>query len=291
MIKLPISETALNYYMERGYEFSFKEQAHLCYWYTPGLLSRINALKGILEKSDDENLNEDIRKMVDYESAVYARFMVNENNQYIYILKVGRRKIRYYFSSMEKAMSYISHWVWDDYSITKELLSDDCGELGGSIAAVFKYNAEGEIIDYISYDYEFGYVPNDYADFVDKFYNMFLKIDCPFKRGDIVRAPGYTYPLVVLSDTDIFHEKYEAVRSQYGDNAKEMLEYEDNCIPALDYGNDLSVIYTRPFHLEKIDHDDDHSEKFWDTLLEISKMVKCKYDLDKIRNSTLHGGL
>lgn len=32
-----------------------------------------------------------------------------------------------------------------------------------------------------------------------------------------------------------------------------MLEYEDNCTPALDYGNDLLVIYAyvRSFRLEK----------------------------------------
>lgn len=59
------------------------------------------------------------------------------------------------------------------------------------------------------------------------------------------------YPLIVLSDTDIFHEKYKATKSQYGDRGKEMLEYEDNCIPVLDYGNDLLVIYVRSFRLEK----------------------------------------
>ena len=100
MVKLPISETALKYYEETGYKFSWKEQAHFCFRDTPGLLKRVDSLKEILEKSDDEKLNRDIRMMVDYESEAYSKFMENENGRHVYVLKIneydGRTLTRYF---------------------------------------------------------------------------------------------------------------------------------------------------------------------------------------------------
>ncbi len=300
MVKLPISETALKYYEETGYQFSFKEQAHLCYHYAPGLLKRIDALKEILEKSDDEKLNKDISAMVDYEFGIYSKFIDNENGRYIYVLEENYpdgRKLHHYFRSIEKALSYAEgtfHYESQVVEISKVLLIDDFDDTEDSIASKLKYNANGEIIEYCSWEYEDDYEPGEYVDFINRFDNMFMKIDCPFELGDIVISPDHIDPLIVLSDKDIFHKKYEATKMQYGDDVKTMLEYTDNCIPVLEYNpvngipvlddkNGLSVTYIRPFLLEKIDHNEGYNEEFWDMLLIISKMVKCKYDLDTIR--------
>ncbi len=308
MVKLPISESVLKYYEETGYMFSWKEQAHFCYRGTPGLLKRIDCLKEILEKSDDEELNKDIRMMIDYESGVYAKFMQNENNQYIYIIEIedkySGRKYHRIFRSIEKAMIYADQDMLGDYKISKELVIDDYEIELNLFPAKFEYNADREIIDYSSSEYEDDYNPDEHEPFECRFDNIFMKIDCPFERGDIVMSPEHTHPLIVLADRDVFHKKYEAAKSQYGDRVKFMLDYEDNRIPVLDcynsfphsrhsksfiynkdYHNDLSVVYRRPFLMEKIEHNEHYSEGFWNTLLYASEMVKCRYDMDAIGSS------
>lgn len=308
MVKLPISETALKYYEETGYQFSWKEQAHFCFRETPGLLKRVDRLKEILEKSDDEKLNKDIRTMTAYESDAYSRFMENEDGRHIYVLQINEpdgRRLKRYFRTAQQAISYHKTSVGFTFQVNeiqKVLLMDDCDEFEDNLfPATFKFNADGEIVDYSSSkcgdDYDF-----DIDEFESRFDNIFLKIDCPFERGDIVMSPEFSYPLITLADRDVFHKKYEATKSQYGDRVKIMLDYDDNRIPVLDcynslphpfhhkrfspyeegYHNDLSIVYRRPFQMEKVDHNKRYSEEFWQALLEASKMVKCRYDMDAV---------
>lgn len=313
MVKLPISETALKYYEETGYKFSWKEQAHFCFRDTPGLLKRIDSLKEILEKSDDEKLNKDIRMMIAYESDVYSKFMENGDVRHIYVLHINEpdgRRPTYYFRTAQQAMLCSNAnmgFTFQINEIKKVLLMDDCNDFDDLVLASFKFNANGEIIDYSSseceddYDYDF-----DIDECDDRFDNIFLKINCPFERGDIVMSPESSYPLIVLSDRDIFHKKYEATKKQYGDSVKYMLDYDQNRIPVLDcynslphpfhykeffrgkdYKNELSIVYRRPFQMEKIEnieHMKHCSEKFRNALLDVSKRVKCRYDMDDVES-------
>jgi hypothetical protein len=298
MVKLPISETALKYYEEAGYKFSWKEQAHFCFRVTPGLLKRVDSLKEILEKSDDEKLNRDIRMMVDYEYEAYSKFMENENGRHVYVLKINEydgRTLTRYFRTAQQAMSCHKANVNFTFQINeiKKVLHN-------LFPATFKFNADGEVIDYSSTECESDY-DFDIFEFESRFDNIFLKIDCPFERGDIVMSPEFSYPLIVLADRDIFHKKYEATKSQYGDLARRMLDYEHNRIPVLDcynsllhpfhhksffydedYKNELSIVYRRPFQMERIDHNKGYSEDFWNVILDASKMVKCRYDMDAV---------
>lgn len=278
MVKLPISETALKYYEETGYQFSWEEQAHFCFRETPGLMKRVDRLKEVLEKSDDEKLNKDIRTMIAYEADAYSKFMENENGRYVYVVQINYpdgRTLTRYFRTAQLAMSCSNanmSYTFQTNKIMKVLL-DGCDVGDDLFPATFKFNADGEIIEYSSSecggDYDF-----DIDEFESRFDNIFLNIDCPFERGDIVMSPEFSYPLIILADRDVFHKKYEATKNQYGDKVRIMLDYEDNRIPVLDcynslphpfhhkrfspfeegYHNDLSIVYRRPFQMEKINH-------------------------------------
>ena len=155
MVKLPISETALKYYEEAGYKFSWKEQAHFCFRVTPGLLKRVDSLKEILEKSDDEKLNRDIRMMVDYEYEAYSKFMENENGRHVYVLKINEydgRTLTRYFRTAQQAMSCHKANVNFTFQINeiKKVLHN-------LFPATFKFNADGEVIDYSSTECESDY--------------------------------------------------------------------------------------------------------------------------------------
>lgn len=139
MVNLPISKTALKYYEDIGYKFSFKEQAHLCYHYAPGLLERIDLLKKILVESDDEELNKNIQEIINYEFGCYSKFMDNEDNLHIYVLESDSydgRKRRCYFRSIGQALSYAERnidWESQINAIHKVLLldgNDDLDKIG-----------------------------------------------------------------------------------------------------------------------------------------------------------------
>lgn len=292
MEKLPISETALIYYEETGYKFSYKEQAHLCYRYIPGLLERNKALREILEESDDEELNKDIRMMAEYEINAYRMFMDNKEGKCVYTLEIICRhsEHRYIFTTMEAAVAFVDRWVLDDYTIGKKRLFDGCDETDSDNLSTFtfKRGEPDEIIEYWSAEYDdvFNYDPREHGPFEERFDNIFMNVDCPFELGDIVKAPDKCYPVIVLCDRNIFHERYEEVRKHDWGNIIMTLDYEDNLIPVLDYRNDFSITYVRPFDLEKINpNKEDFSKSFCDDLSYISKMVRCKFNMDTIKTS------
>lgn len=110
-----------------------------------------------------------------------------------------------------------------------------------------------------------------------------MNVDCPFDLGDIVISPESCYPVIVLSDRNIFHDRFEAVQRQDWGNVIMILEYEDNLIPVLDCKNDFSTFYVRPFDLEIFDPRGHFSEQFCDDLFYTSKMVKSRFNIDKIK--------
>ena len=289
MVKLPISETALKYYEEIGYKFSFNEQAHLCYRYTPGLLERNDVLRQILKESDDKELNEDIKMLIDYGSNIYNMFMDNKDNKCVYYLRTLTTdwQLNVMFRTIEGAMDYVERYVHTDYKIDKIRLADDCdiNAIDYRSTLVFKRGDPDEIVDYQSaeYDEHDEYDPDEHGPFEERFDNMFMNVDCPFELGDIVIVPERYFPVIVLSDRNIFHDRYEATQRQDWGNVIMTLEYEDNLIPALDCGNDFSIIYVRPFDLEKFNTRGHFSEQFCDDLFYASKLVKSRFNMDKIK--------
>ena len=299
MIKLPISETVLKYYEETGYKFSYKEQAHLCYRYIPGLLERNDALREILKESDDEDLNEDISMLIEYDSNIYNMFMDNKDNRCIYFLKADDWQPGFgmMFRTAGEAMDYAGENVYADYKIDKIPLYDsrsidDDGRRVSTL--IFKKGDPDAIIDYWSLEYEDDYDPKDHGPFEERFDNMYMNVDCPFERGDIVVRPDTSYPVIILTDRNIFHDRYEAAESLDWHNVTKgvdvimKLDYDDNLIPVLDYHNDFSVIYVRPFDLEKFEPKGHFSESFCENLFYISKMVKSRFNMDKIESEIEH---
>lgn len=67
MIKLPMSDYVSDYYKKQGIEFTFRQQAHFCWAYNDLLKDRMELVKKILEISDDEKLNAEIRERIEYE--------------------------------------------------------------------------------------------------------------------------------------------------------------------------------------------------------------------------------
>ena len=78
MVKLPISDYVANYYKEQGIEFTLRQQAHFCWCYNDLLDNRLNSLKEILEVSDNQKLNTEIRERIAYEEKAYECFMTGQ---------------------------------------------------------------------------------------------------------------------------------------------------------------------------------------------------------------------
>ncbi len=287
MIKLPISEAALKFYEEIGYEFSYKEQAHLCYNYIPGLLERNDALRELLKESDDQELNKDIQMLIDYGSNIYKMFMDNNDNKCVYYLRTLTTdwQLNVMFRTIEGAMDYVERYVHTDYKIDKIRLADDCDINADDYMStlVFERGDPDIIIDYKSAEYKDDYDPSEHGPFEERFDNMFMNVDCPFELGDIVVDPKSYYPVIVLSDRNIFHDRYEKVKSLDWDDIIIDLWYKDNLIPVLDFKDDFSIRYVRPFDLEKFFPRGGFTEDFCRDLAFISKMVKSRFNLDKIK--------
>ena len=108
MVRLPMSDDAASYYKEQRIEFTFRQQAHFCWAYDPLLKDRMKSLREILEISDDERLNMEIRQRLAYEEEIYARFMANDMDGCIYVVHPDDEN-EYedgYFRSAQSAIAY-----------------------------------------------------------------------------------------------------------------------------------------------------------------------------------------
>ena len=70
-----MSDYVSDYYKKQGIEFTLRQQAHFCWAYSELLKDRMGLLKEILEISDDEKLNAEIRERMEYEEKAYDCFM------------------------------------------------------------------------------------------------------------------------------------------------------------------------------------------------------------------------
>lgn len=232
--------------------------------------------------------------LIEYGSGIYNLFMDNKDNTCVYYLKTltSDWQLNVMFGTIEGAMEYVRKYVYTDYEIDKIRLSDDCNLDDPTYRSelTFKRGNPDEIIEYGSAEYEDDYDPDKYGPFEERFDNMFMNVDCPFELGDIVIEPEKFYPVIVLSDRNIFHDRYETVKGLDWDNIIIELDLEDNLIPVLDYQDDFSIRYVRPFDLEKFVPRGGLSESFCKDLSYISRMVKSRFNMDKIKMYVTHSG-
>lgn len=280
MVKLPISDYVADYYKEQGITFTFRQQAHFCWFYQDLLQDRLNSIKEILKISDDEKLNTEIRERIAYEEKAHECFMTGQEGC-IYIVRPDGRK-EYdeteYFLSAERAVSYgirhcdngfevIKRWLFDrnPEGLSEETEGDEPGNVN-EILSWYRFTPEGDILYGGSYEYIEPFDEEDY----DRFENMFLYIKSPFGLGDIVMGPDWERPQVVSTDHDCFMEHYDRQKA-FGYTVFEGFE---NIIRTdlVNVDGSLDYAHTVPFHLWKIDSWED--KEYWELLQIMSHAVK-----------------
>ncbi|MBQ6888542.1 MAG: hypothetical protein IJN54_13630 [Lachnospiraceae bacterium] len=282
MVKLPISDYVNNFYKEQGIEFTYRQQARLCWTGYSLLKEKINSLKEILEISDDEQLNQEMMERIVFEEKAYERFLVNNESGVIYTVK-SKIKEDYdeYFASAKAAISYGIRNFEKGFRIDKcflldkypeELTEGKVIEEVNPIQASYVYTSQGEPEYGWSYECEAGFEEDD----SNRFENMFLNIKSPFGLGDIVMGPDWEYPQVVSTDYDAFYEVYEICERS---TVFIIPEAADNCIRTDEVRPDGEFDYshTYPFDLWKIDSWED--EKYWKILQVLSKAIKAGINL------------
>lgn len=281
MVKLPMSDYVYHYYKEQGTDFTFRQQAHLCWAYNDLLKDQMQSLRDILEISDDGILNAEIRERLEYEEKAYGRFLENNDPGCIYVVHPDDlEEYDEYFSSAQNAVLYGKQHFAGEYRVIKQYLADkypeelsDGGETEESniIQSDYHFTPDGEVRYGYSYDRP---VPFDDDD-PDRFENMFLNIKSPFGIGDIVMGEDLDYPAVVSTGHDCFEKTYDRFKGSTLVN----LDGADNCI-RIDYiGKDGRPYYDHeiPFHLWKIDSWDDG--EYWNILQVMGKLMKAGTDV------------
>lgn len=284
MVKLPISDYVANYYKEQGDEFTLRQQAHFCWLYNDLLKDRLNSIREILEISDDEKLNTEIRERIAYEEKAYECFMTgHEGCIYICYPDDEEEYDREYFASEEKAVSYGKRHCVKGFRIEKswlydrnpKWLSEEADDIYpenvNEILSWYKFTPEGNVTYGDSWEYK---APFDDED-CNRFEHMFLYIKSPFGLGDIVMGPDWECPEVVSTDYDCFMEHYDRLK----DHEYIQFDTSDNCIRTDSIGKDggLDYNHTIPFHLWKIDSWED--KEYWGLLQIMSEAVKKGIDL------------
>lgn len=286
MVKLPMSDYVCNYYREQGIEFSFRQQAHICWYYHNLLEDQLKSIRDILVVSDDEELNREIEERLEYEEKAYACFMTNNDSGCIYIVRPDDREDNdeEYFASAEKAIAYGIHNFEEGFKVEKSWLFDrnpkglsetadaDDRENVNELLAWYFYTPGGDIRYGGSNEYQASFEQEDSS----RFENMFLNIKSPFGLGDIVMGSYFDYPQVVSTGHDCFEKLYERLKEK---GLLMTLDAISNCIRTDYVGRDGKFYYdhTVPFDLWKIDSWDD--EEYWNILQYLSNAIKQDVEL------------
>ena len=282
MVRLPISEYVANYYKEQQIEFTFRQQAHLCWAYNPLLKDRLKSLREILKISDDERLNMEIRQRLAYEEGAYACFTANDISGCIYTVHPdeGNEYDDGYFTSAQNAIAYGTGNCAEGYRVVKRRLLDQCPqvlldgeETDGYITCLSAYDfrADGKIESGYTYEYPAPFDREGKA----RFENMFLNIKSPFGLGDIVMGEGFEQPGVVSSG----HDCFEAIYRRHEKDTEICIDDTDNCIRVDFIRKDgrLSYDHVAPFDLWKVDSWED--KEYWDILQFMGNAIKQGVDL------------
>lgn len=283
MVKLPMSEYVANYYKEQGIEFTLRQQATLCWNGYHLLKDQLKSLREILEMSDDEKLNTEIRERIEYEEKSYECFLANRPGCiYVFIPDPDDEDeseyYRQYFSSVEAAVSYGITHCKDTYQIEKHYLfekypkgfldkEDDKDNYITKIAYYY-YTSRGDVTHGWTDEC---HPSNPSVEGFDRgrFEDMFLNIKSPFGVGDIVIGEGLEYPYVVASDHDCFEKEYSRHQDPLMIDITDNLIFVD-CISPSSGEPDYTDIY--PFDLWKVDSWED--QDYWEIVQMVSKMVK-----------------
>lgn len=281
MIKLPMSDYVADYYKSHGIEFTLREQAHFCWTYNRLFKDKQKGLREILEISEDEKLNTEIRERLEYEEKAYEYFMKNDKPGcfYIFCTDDEDEDDTEYFASAKNAISYGIRHAGKEFKIAKYRLFDiaqeeqqekgvdDNPENVRTILSRYYFTPEGDIIYGCDWTDECE-MPSDEMD-EKRFEEMFLCIKSPFGRGDIVMGPEFDAPQVVYTDHDCFEEYYDRAKKTGIE-----LDTSDNCIRTDYVGKNGRSYYdhTVPFGLWKIDSWDD--KNYWEIMKIYSKIAK-----------------
>lgn len=284
MVKLPMSDYVANYYKEQGVEFTFRQQAHFCWYYNNLLEEQLGSLKQILKISDDEKLNTEIRERIEYEEKAYECFVTGQEGC-IYIFRPDDEDEydkEEYFASAEKAVFYgihhcdkyfevIKSWLFDKNPKGLSGETDDDSENVNEILSWYRFTPEGDVIYGTSYEYKAPFDEEDNSRFED----MFLYIKSPFGLGDIVMGPDFELPEVVSTDHNCFIEDYDRLK----DHEYIQFDSSSNCIRTdlIKADGNLDYAHTVPFHLWQIDSWED--KEYWELLQMMSAAIKKGIDL------------
>lgn len=284
MVKLLMSDYVADYYKKQGIEFTFRQQAHFCWYYNDLLKNQLGLLNDILQISDDEKLNTEIMERIEYEEKAYECFMTgHEGCIYIVCPDDEDEYDETYFASANKAVSYGIHHSNKEFSIKKcwlfdrnpeglsEEACDDDPRGRNAPLSEYYFTSQGDVKYGNSYEYE---APFDQED-NDRFEYMFLNIKSPFGLGDIVMGPDFDKPQVVSTGHDCFEETYNRLEGH------EYIQPDalDNSIRTDYIGTDGNVYYdhTVPFALWKVDSWED--KEYWEILKNLSKAAKAGVDI------------
>jgi len=279
MVKLPMSDYVANYYKEQGIEFTFRQQAHFCWYYNNLLKNQLDPLREILQISDDEKLNTEIRERIEYEEKAYECFVTgHEGCIYVVCLDDKDENYEEYFASAKKAVSYgIRHcrkefrvmksWLFDkNPEGLSEEAGDDDQENVNEILSWYVFTSDGDVIYGNSNEYKAMFDQED----INRFENMFLNIKSPFGLGDIVMGPDFDKPRVVSTSHDCFEETYNRLK----DHEYIRPDALDNMIRTdlIETDGDAYYDHTIPFALWKVDSWEDM--EYWELLKNISRAVR-----------------
>lgn len=126
MVKLPMSEYVANYYKGQGIEFTLRQQATLCWNGYHLLKDQLKSLREILEMSDDEKLNTEIRERIEYEEKSYECFLADRPGC-IYIFIPDDEDEYYQDSILLKNQNSLMIDITDNFIIL-DCISPDDGE-------------------------------------------------------------------------------------------------------------------------------------------------------------------
>ncbi len=287
MVKLPMSDYVADYYKEQGIEFTFRQQAHFCWYYNDLLKEKMESLKGILKISDDEKLNTEIKERIAYEEKAYECFMTGQEGCiYIFVPDDKGEYGEEYFASVEKAAVYGRHHCDKEFKIIKSWLFDrnpeglseeanhDDPKNVNAYLAWYTFTHGGDIIYSASNECK---APFDEEDNT-RFENMFLDIKSPFGLGDIVMGPDFERPEVVSTDHDCFLKTYDKFRN----HSYIQPDATDNTIRTdfVKENGNLDYAHTLPFKLWKVDSWED--KEYWEILQILSKAVKAGVDVFRL---------
>ena len=286
MIDLPISEYMRNYYKENGFVFPDSAQAAIFWNSALPLPERLNVLREIADKTDDETLKAEILSLLDTE-AKYEEWFKEDDSRYYYILEPTdfddkrefdkRNEYRWLerrwadegvqdfkiFSDFNSAFAFGSERCSGTFKIKKEPFTDkvdDCvteEDYGEST-----YQEDGSLLDWFCYTKKIG-IPELHG-----FEYNPIPIQSPFDLGDIVCNEKGDSCLSIIWEERERWEKHQRDDTPYNSfTESHLMNVFDFSKGSIRYWDDAPI-----FPLKKVEQWDDELE--WEVLKAASEIMK-----------------